>query len=109
MYYLTIKERRQKILNTRGYLIQIMEVLVQPSITISDLSILTKQSYEKSRQVFNRIKDGYEQSCTNGSKLPNSREIPLNDYTLNALNQMYGIDKERIIENIKILDEISKK
>lgn len=78
-------------------------------LTIGGLKILTQQSYEKSRQDFKVIKIDYENTMMLGESLPNSRELPLNDYVLEVLNQKYGISKQRIIENIQILDQLGIK
>lgn len=84
-------------------------MLIKPMLTIGGLKILTQQSYEKSRQDFKVIKIDYENTMMLGESLPNSRELPLNDYVLEVLNQKYGISKQRIIENIQILDQLGIK
>lgn len=87
----------------------ILQILMQSTIKIRDLQLMTEQSYEKSRQDFNLIKKGYVKECLDDkAKLPNSREIPLNDYTLGILELWYGINKNRIIENINLALKFSE-
>lgn len=81
--------------------------MVKPSITINDLSEMTNQSYEKARRDFSKIKTDYVNNrLKNKEHLSNARELPLNNYTLKTLELWYGLNKEKIIDNIKVLEEL---
>lgn len=87
----------------------ILKCLMKPSITIKDLQVMTNQSYEKSRRDFKKLKCDYIDNKLSGvNNLPNQREIPLNGHILGVLELWYGLNKEKVIENIIILENIGE-